>query len=101
MSATIEIATESTDELVQAMAVLIPQLSKSNPPRFQTQAVMQQLLVQGSWRTYLLRHGVPNRELLSGTPLSHRESTSLRDTSVQYGAEGRSELLDRAEDCVQ
>lgn len=32
MSATIEIATESTDELVQAMAVLIPQLSKSNPP---------------------------------------------------------------------
>ena len=32
MSATIEIATESTDELVQAMAVLIPQLSKLNPP---------------------------------------------------------------------
>jgi ribosomal protein S18 acetylase RimI-like enzyme len=32
MSARIEIATESTDELVQAMAVLIPQLSKSNPP---------------------------------------------------------------------
>ena len=32
MSATIEIAKESTDELVQAMAVLIPQLSKSNPP---------------------------------------------------------------------
>ena len=32
MSATIESATESTDELVQAMAVLIPQLSKSNPP---------------------------------------------------------------------
>jgi ribosomal protein S18 acetylase RimI-like enzyme len=32
MSATIEIATESTDELVQAMDVLIPQLSKSNPP---------------------------------------------------------------------
>jgi ribosomal protein S18 acetylase RimI-like enzyme len=32
MSTTIEIATESTDELVQAMAVLIPQLSKSNPP---------------------------------------------------------------------
>ena len=32
MSATIEIATESTNELVQAMAVLIPQLSKSNPP---------------------------------------------------------------------
>lgn len=32
MSATIEIATEATDELVQAMAMLIPQLSKSNPP---------------------------------------------------------------------
>lgn len=32
MSATIEIATESTDELVLAMAVLIPQLSQSNPP---------------------------------------------------------------------
>jgi ribosomal protein S18 acetylase RimI-like enzyme len=32
MSATIQIATESTDELVHAMAVLIPQLSKSNPP---------------------------------------------------------------------
>lgn len=32
MSATIEIATESTDELVHAMAVLIPQLSQSNPP---------------------------------------------------------------------
>jgi ribosomal protein S18 acetylase RimI-like enzyme len=32
MSATIEIAAESTDELVHAMAVLIPQLSKSNPP---------------------------------------------------------------------
>ena len=32
MSATIEIATESTDELAHAMAVLIPQLSKSNPP---------------------------------------------------------------------
>ena len=36
MSATIEIATESTDELVHAMAVLIPQLSKSNPPPSQT-----------------------------------------------------------------
>ena len=36
MSATIEIATESTDELVQAMAVLIPQLSKSNPPPSRT-----------------------------------------------------------------
>jgi len=32
MSATIEIATEPTEELVHAMAVLIPQLSKSNPP---------------------------------------------------------------------
>jgi len=32
MSATIEIAAESTDELVHAMSVLIPQLSKSNPP---------------------------------------------------------------------
>lgn len=32
MSATIEIAKESTDELVQAMAVLIPQLSQSNAP---------------------------------------------------------------------
>ena len=32
MSATIEIAAESTDELVHAMAVLVPQLSKSNPP---------------------------------------------------------------------
>ena len=37
MSATIEIATESTDELVQAMAVLIPQLSKSNPPPSRTE----------------------------------------------------------------
>lgn len=36
MSATIEIATESTDELVQAMAVLIPQLSKLNPPPSRT-----------------------------------------------------------------
>ena len=36
MSATIEIAKESTDELVQAMAVLIPQLSKSNPPPSRT-----------------------------------------------------------------
>ena len=36
MSATIEIATESTNELVQAMAVLIPQLSKSNPPPSRT-----------------------------------------------------------------
>ena len=36
MSATIEIATESTNELVQAMAVLSPQLSKSNPPPSRT-----------------------------------------------------------------
>jgi ribosomal protein S18 acetylase RimI-like enzyme len=32
MSLSIEIATEVTDELVEAFAVLIPQLSKSNPP---------------------------------------------------------------------
>ena len=32
MTARIEIATEATDELVDAMAALIPQLSKSNPP---------------------------------------------------------------------
>ena len=32
MAAVIEIATEATDELVAAMAGLIPQLSKSNPP---------------------------------------------------------------------
>ncbi|MEY2627780.1 MAG: hypothetical protein RJB08_1539 [Actinomycetota bacterium] len=32
MAAQIEIATEATDELVTAMAGLIPQLSKSNPP---------------------------------------------------------------------
>lgn len=32
MTARIEIATQATDELVEAMAVLIPQLSKSNPP---------------------------------------------------------------------
>jgi ribosomal protein S18 acetylase RimI-like enzyme len=32
MSAQIEIAREATDELVAAMAALIPQLSKSNPP---------------------------------------------------------------------
>jgi GNAT superfamily N-acetyltransferase len=32
VSATIEIATEATDELVDAMARLVPQLSKSSPP---------------------------------------------------------------------
>jgi len=32
MSATIEVATQATEELVDAMANLIPQLSKSNPP---------------------------------------------------------------------
>jgi ribosomal protein S18 acetylase RimI-like enzyme len=32
MGATIEVATQATDELVTAMAYLIPQLSKSNPP---------------------------------------------------------------------
>jgi ribosomal protein S18 acetylase RimI-like enzyme len=32
MSAQIDIATEATDELVEAMARLIPQLSSSNPP---------------------------------------------------------------------
>ena len=32
MSATISIATEVTDELVQAFAQLVPQLSAANPP---------------------------------------------------------------------
>ena len=32
MTTTIEVATQATDELVAAMAYLIPQLSKSNPP---------------------------------------------------------------------
>ncbi len=37
MSTTITIATEVTDELVQAFAQLIPQLSSSNPPPSQEQ----------------------------------------------------------------
>ncbi|MSO59534.1 MAG: GNAT family N-acetyltransferase [Ilumatobacteraceae bacterium] len=42
MSTTITIATEVTDELVQAFAELIPQLSSSNPPpsREQLQAII-------------------------------------------------------------
>ena len=42
MSTTITIATEVTDELVQAFAHLIPQLSSSNPPpsRDQLQAII-------------------------------------------------------------
>jgi len=42
MSTTITIATEVTDELVQAFAQLIPQLSSSNPPpsREQLQAII-------------------------------------------------------------
>lgn len=98
MSAQIEIAHEATDELVAAMASLIPQLSKSNPPP--TQSELAQLISSEASTIFVAR--VEGRIVGSLTLAMFRIPTGIRawieDVVVDDAARGHGvgEALNRA-----
>ena len=98
MSAQIEIAHEATDELVAAMAGLIPQLSKSNPPP--TKAELADLI--GSEASTMFVARVDGRIVGSLTLAMFRIPTGVRawieDVVVDDAARGHGmgEALNRA-----
>jgi ribosomal protein S18 acetylase RimI-like enzyme len=98
MSAQIEIAREATDELVAAMAALIPQLSKSNPPP--TKAELADLV--GSEASTMFVARVDGRIVGSLTLAMFRIPTGVRawieDVVVDDSARGHGvgEALNRA-----
>ena len=98
MSAQIEIAHEATDELVAAMASLIPQLSKSNPPP--TQSELAQLISSEASTLFVAR--VEGRIVGSLTLAMFRIPTGIRawieDVVVDDSARGHGvgEALNRA-----
>ena len=98
MSAQIEIAHEATDELVAAMASLIPQLSKSNPPP--TQSELAQLIASEASTIFVAR--VEGRIVGSLTLAMFRIPTGIRawieDVVVDDSARGHGvgEALNRA-----
>ena len=98
MSAQIEIAHEATDELVAAMASLIPQLSKSNPPP--TQSELAQLISSEASTIFVAR--VEGRIVGSLTLAMFRIPTGIRawieDVVVDDSARGHGvgEALNRA-----
>lgn len=98
MSAQIEIAREATDELVAAMAVLIPQLSKSNPPP--TKAELSDLVGSEASTMFLAR--VDGRIVGSLTLAMFRIPTGVRawieDVVVDDAARGHGvgEAMNRA-----
>jgi ribosomal protein S18 acetylase RimI-like enzyme len=97
MSAQIEIAREATDELVAAMAALIPQLSKSNPP---PKAELADLVGSGASTMFIAR--VDGRIVGSLTLAMFRIPTGVRawieDVVVDDSARGHGvgEALNRA-----
>ena len=88
MTARIEIATQATDELVEAMAGLIPQLSKSNPPP--TKAELDELIGSEASTMFLAR--VDGRIVGSLTLAMFRIPTGVRawieDVVVDDSARG-------------
>lgn len=98
MSAQIEIAHEATDELVAAMASLIPQLSKSNPPP--TKSELAQLISSEPSTIFVAR--VEGRIVGSLTLAMFRIPTGIRawieDVVVDDSARGHGvgEALNRA-----
>lgn len=98
MSAQIEIAHEATDELVAAMAALIPQLSKSNPPP--TKSELAQLIASEASTIFVAR--VEGRIVGSLTLAMFRIPTGIRawieDVVVDDSARGHGvgEALNRA-----
>ena len=98
MSAVIEIAHEATDELVAAMAALIPQLSKSNPPP--TKAELGELVSSEASTMFIAR--VDGRIVGSLTLAMFRIPTGVRawieDVVVDDSARGHGvgEALNRA-----
>lgn len=98
MSAQIEIAHEATDELVAAMASLIPQLSKSNPPP--TKSELAQLISSEASTMFVAR--VEGRIVGSLTLAMFRIPTGIRawieDVVVDDSARGHGvgEALNRA-----
>ena len=88
MAARIEIATEATDELVDAMARLIPQLSKSNPPP--TKAELDELVRSEASTMFVAR--VDDRIVGSLTLAMFRIPTGVRawieDVVVDDSARG-------------
>ena len=98
MSAQIEIAHEATDELVAAMASLIPQLSKSNPPP--TKSELAQLISSEASTLFVAR--VEGRIVGSLTLAMFRIPTGIRawieDVVVDDAARGHGvgEALNRA-----
>lgn len=88
MTARIEIATHATDELVEAMAVLIPQLSKSNPPP--TKAELDELIRSEASTMFVAR--VDGRIVGSLTLAMFRIPTGVRawieDVVVDDSARG-------------
>lgn len=98
MSAQIEIAHEATDELVAAMASLIPQLSKSNPPP--TKSELVQLISSEASTIFVAR--VEGRIVGSLTLAMFRIPTGIRawieDVVVDDAARGHGvgEALNRA-----
>jgi ribosomal protein S18 acetylase RimI-like enzyme len=98
MSAQIEIAREATDELVAAMATLIPQLSKSNPPP--TKAELADLVGSEASTMFIAR--VEGRIVGSLTLAMFRIPTGVRawieDVVVDDSARGHGvgEALNRA-----
>jgi ribosomal protein S18 acetylase RimI-like enzyme len=98
MSAQIEIAHEATDELVAAMASLIPQLSKSNPPP--TKSELAQLISSEASTIFVAR--VEGRIVGSLTLAMFRIPTGIRawieDVVVDDSARGHGvgEALNRS-----
>lgn len=98
MTAKIEIAGEASDELVTAMAALIPQLSKSNPPP--TKAELAELI--GSEASTMFVARVDGRIVGSLTLAMFRIPTGVRawieDVVVDDSARGHGvgEALNRA-----
>ena len=88
MTARIEIATQATDELVEAMAGLIPQLSKSNPPP--TKAELDELIRSEASTMFVAR--VDGRIVGSLTLAMFRIPTGVRawieDVVVDDSARG-------------
>lgn len=98
MSVTVEMATQASDELVQAMLKLIPQLSSSNPPPSLKE--LDEIISAGSSVLFIAR--VKNQIVGSLTLATFRIPTGIRawieDVVVDESARGHGvgEALNRA-----
>ena len=71
-----EVCDEVTDEVVEAFARLIPQLSSSNPPP--TRAELQEIVGSEAATVLLARHGDDGRIIGTTTLVTFRIPTGLR-----------------------